>query len=66
MEDWRYDNLKADMKLLREEIREVKGRTYKVENWQFMLPMRVMMGIVWLVTAGIWVFGIAEAIARSR
>jgi hypothetical protein len=31
-----------------------------------MLPMRVMMGIAWLVTAGIWVFGIAEAIARSR
>ncbi|HET7509148.1 MAG TPA: hypothetical protein VFJ65_02765 [Solirubrobacterales bacterium] len=66
MEDWRYENLKADMKLLREEVREVRGRTYKVENWQSMLPLRVMEKVMWLIAAGTVIFVIAEVLARSR
>lgn len=66
MEDWRYENLKADVKLLREELREVRGRTYKVENWQSMLPLRVMEKLIWLMAAGTAIFVIAEALARSQ
>ena len=66
MEDWRYENLRDDMKRLREDLQEVRGRTYKVETWQSLFPLRTLMVISWLVVIGIWVSGIAEAIARSQ
>lgn len=66
MEDWRYENLEADVKYLQEEIRELRGRTSKVENWQFMMPLRVMEKFMWLMAAGTVIFVIAEVIARSR
>jgi len=59
MEDWRYENLRADVKSLREELRRVEGRTNKVENWQFLLPLRVMMGISWLT--GCWCVGVCPS-----
>jgi hypothetical protein len=65
MEDWRYENLKADVKLLRDELRKVEGRTYKVENWQNLLPLRVMEKVMWLMAAGTVIFVMAEALARS-
>lgn len=66
MEDWRYENLRADINRLREDLQEVRGRTYKVETWQSLFPLRTLFVILWLVTIGIWVTGIAEAIARSH
>lgn len=61
MEDWPYENLRDDHRRLREEIREVRERTYKLETWQMFLPMRVMFGICWLFSAGMLVFAIARA-----
>lgn len=66
MEDWRYENLKEDIKRLREDVQEVRGRTYKLESWQDFFPLRVLMVVVWMVTIGIWVAAIAEAISRSH
>jgi hypothetical protein len=66
MEDWRYETLEADVKRLREELREVRGRTYEVETWQSMLPLRVMVKVMWLMAAGTMIFVIAEALARSQ
>lgn len=66
MEDWRYENLKKDMKRLREDLREVQGRTYKIQTWQDLFPLRTLFVILWLVVIGIWATGIVEAIARSQ
>lgn len=66
MEDWRNDNLRGDLKSLRKEVREVERRTYRVENWQSLLPMRVMMGVAWLVAAGTVVFAIARVASGSE
>lgn len=64
MEDWRYENLKDDVRRLREEVRAVEGRAYKMETWQMLLPMRVFFGICWLFSAGMIVFAIARAAAH--
>ncbi len=66
MEDWRYDNLKGDLKSLRNEVREVERRTYRVESWQSLLPLRVMMGAMWLVAAGTVAFAIARVASGSE
>jgi hypothetical protein len=66
MEDWRYEGLKADVKMLREELREVRGRTNEVENWQSMLPLRVTEKVMWVIATGMVIFAIAEALARSQ
>ena len=55
MEDWRYENLSSRMDRLQEEVREVRGRTNKVERWQNMVPFRVWMAVFWLMMAGIWI-----------
>jgi hypothetical protein len=60
MEDWRYENLSNRMDRLQEEVREVRGRTNKVESWQSLLPFRVSMAICWLVIAGVWILVIAD------
>jgi len=52
VEDWRYENLKDDVSRLREEIRAVEGRVYKMETWQMLLPMRVFFVFCWLFSAG--------------
>lgn len=65
MDDWRYENLKADVKLLRDELRRVEGRTYKVESWQNLLPLRLMEKVMWLMAAGTVIFMVAAALAHS-
>jgi len=64
VEDWRYENLRGDVSRLREEIRAVEGRAYKMETWQMLLPMRVFIGICWVLSAGMIVFAIARAAAH--
>ena len=66
MEDWRYENLREDMKRLREDLQEARGRTHSVETWQSLFPLRALIVVLWLVMIGIWVSGIAEVIARSQ
>jgi hypothetical protein len=61
MEDWRYDNLREDIKRLQEELYEVRGRTSKLENWKSFLPMRVWFAILWLAIICMWIAGIADA-----
>jgi len=63
VEDWRYEGLKEDVKQLREELADVRGRTHKAENWQSLFPLRAMIVIMGLAAIGIWVAGIAGAIA---
>lgn len=61
MEDWRYENLRDDIRRAREETREVRERTYRIESWQSLLPLRVMFGVCWLFSAGMIVFALARA-----
>jgi len=59
--DWRYDFLKEDIKRLRDDLSEVERRTWKVENWQSLVPFRIWLAVLWLVIAGIWIAVIAGA-----
>lgn len=61
MEDWRYENLRDRIDRLQDEIREVRGRTNKVENWQSLMPFRIWMGIWGLIIAAIWIAVIVDA-----
>jgi hypothetical protein len=66
MEDWRYENLREDLKRLREELCEVRGRTHKVESWQSFFPLRAILVVSWLIAIGMVVFAIAGAAANSQ
>jgi hypothetical protein len=61
VEDWRYENLRDDIRQLRKEIREVEGRAYKFETWRMLLPIRVFIVICWIFNAGMIAFVIARA-----
>lgn len=61
MEDWRYDLLKEDINRLRDDLIEVRTRTWKIENWQGMLPFRIWLAVCWLAILGMWTFVIAGA-----
>ena len=61
MEDWRYENLRDTVGRLQKELREVEGRAYKLETWQMLLPLRVMLGILVLYDVGVIMFGVARA-----
>jgi hypothetical protein len=62
VDDWRYDFLKEDIKRLRDDLTEVERRTWKVENWQSILPLRICFAICWLPILGIWITVIAHAV----
>jgi hypothetical protein len=61
VDDWRYDFLKDDIKRLREDLSEVRERTWKVENWQNLVPLRILFAICWLIILGVWAAEIADA-----
>jgi hypothetical protein len=61
VDDWRYDFLKEDVERLRDELSEVERRTWKVENWQSLVPFRMWLAICWLVIVGGWIAVIADA-----
>ena len=61
MDDWRYDFLIDDIKRLREDLSEVRERTWKVENWQNLVPLRILLAVCWLIVLGVWAAGIADA-----
>lgn len=63
MEDWRYESLRQEVKRLRDELYEVRGRTNKVESWQSLFPLNLMIVVMWLIAAGIAVFSLAVAAA---
>lgn len=65
MEDWRYENMRDDIKRIQEDLRDIRGRTHRVESWQDFFPLRAMIAITWLVAIGIWVAGIAEKVAST-
>lgn len=65
MEDWRYESLNRRLDRLQEEMREVKGRTYKVESWQGLFPLNVLTAVCWLFSIGMLIFVLAEALAGS-
>jgi hypothetical protein len=61
MDDWRYETLREDVRRLRKELNEVERRTWKVEYWQGLQPMRISFAICWLLIAGMWAAVIADA-----
>ncbi len=61
MDNWRYDFLKEDIKRLRDDLNEVESRTWKVENWQSLMPLRTCFAICWLAIVGMWIAVIADA-----
>lgn len=64
MEDWRYENLRDDVRRLRKEIRDVERRAYKLEAWRSLLPLRVMIGLCWLLNVGMIAFAVARAASQ--
>jgi hypothetical protein len=65
MEDWRYEGLRQDIQRLEKELRETEGRTFEVQQWQRLLPIRVTEAVFWLITASFIIFSLAAALARS-
>lgn len=61
MNDRRYELLNEDIRRLRKELGEVERRTWKVEHWQSLQPMRIWFAICWLLIAGVWAAVIADA-----
>lgn len=57
MDDWRYESL-------RDEVARLRERTHQLETWQMLLPMRVFIGICWVVSAGMIMFALAGAVAH--
>ncbi len=53
MDDWRYETLKADVRELRKEISELRRRSSTMETWQYLLPLRLVIGVSWLAIIGI-------------
>ena len=62
MDNWRYNSLKEDIKQLRDDLREVDKRTWKVERWQSLVSFRIWLAACWLIIIGIWVAVIADAV----
>jgi len=54
VDNWRYDLLKEDIQQLRDDLRQTESRTWKIENWQSLVPFRVWLAVCWLVIVGIW------------
>ncbi|HET7417555.1 MAG TPA: hypothetical protein VFJ61_08030 [Solirubrobacterales bacterium] len=65
MEDWRYEGLRRDIDRLEKQLRNSEDRTYEVQQWQRLLPMRVTEAIFWLIAAGFVIFSLASVLARS-
>jgi len=61
VDDWRYDFLKEDIRRLRDDLSEVERRTWKVEDWQSLVPFRLLMAIWWVLIVGMWSAVIADA-----
>lgn len=65
MEDWRYENLRRDLDRLEKQLHKAEDRTYEVQQWQRLLPLRVTEAVFWLIALGFVVFAIASAMAAS-
>ena len=65
MEDWRYKGLQRDIQRLEKELRKTEDRTFEVQQWQRLLPLRVTGAVFWLIAAAFFIFSIATALARS-
>jgi len=61
MDDWRYEHLREDVRRLQKELNEVERRTWKVEHWQSLQPLRIWMAIFWLLIVAMWAVAIADA-----
>ncbi|HEU5252366.1 MAG TPA: hypothetical protein VFU16_03445 [Solirubrobacterales bacterium] len=65
MNDWRYEGLRRDIQRLEKQLRKTEARTYEVQQWQRLLPMRVTGAVFWLIAVALVIFSIAMALARS-
>jgi hypothetical protein len=65
MEDWRYEGLRRDIDRLEEQLRKAEDRTYQVQLWQRLLPLRVIEAIFWLIAAAFIIVSIAASLAHS-
>ena len=65
MEDWRYEGLRRDIQRLEKELGKTEDRTYEVQQWQRLLPMRVTEAVFWMIAAAFIIFSIATILARS-
>ena len=66
MEDWRYEGLRRDIRRLEKELRKTEDRTFEVQQWQRLLPLRVTGAVFWLMAAGFALLPFALALARSN
>jgi hypothetical protein len=66
MEDWRYEGLRRDIKRLEKELRKTENRTFEVQQWQRLLPMRVTGAILWLIAVSFAILPFVVALARSN
>jgi hypothetical protein len=66
MEDWRYESLQRDIRRLEKELRKTDDRTFEVQHWQRLLPLRVTGAFFWLIAAGLAILPFVLALARSN
>ena len=65
MEDWRYEHLRRDIDRLEKQLHKAEDRTYEVQHWQRLLPLRVTTAILWLIAVCFALLPFVLALARS-
>jgi hypothetical protein len=66
MDDWRYEGLRRDIERLEKQLRKTEDRSYEVQQWQRLLPMRVTAAIFWMMAIGLAILPFALALARKN
>lgn len=66
MEDWRYEGLRRDIQRLEKELRKNEDRTFDVQQWQRLLPLRVTGAIFWLIAASFAILPFILALTRKN
>jgi hypothetical protein len=66
MEDWRYEGLRKDIQRIEKELRKTDDRTFEVQQWQRLLPMRITGAIFWLIAACLALLPCVLALVRSN
>lgn len=66
MEDWRYEGLRRDIERLEQQLRKTEDRTFDLQLWQQLFPLRVTGAVFWLIAIGLAILPFVLALARKN
>lgn len=66
MDDWRYESLRRDIDRLEKELRKTEDRTYDLQLWQRLFPLRVTGAVFWLIAIGLAILPCVLMLARKN